>query len=69
MESTDNYWITLYDMLKDAGMDVYLVNARYVKGVPGRKKTDVRSGCSSCMPPVCPESFVVRRRRSWGCAF
>ena len=40
MESTGNYWITLYDMLTIAGIDVYLVNARHVKGVPG-KKTDV----------------------------
>jgi transposase len=40
MESTGNYWITLYDTLTAAGIDVYLVNARHVKGVPG-KKTDV----------------------------
>lgn len=40
MESTGNYWITLYDVLTEAGIDVYLVNARHVKGVPG-KKTDV----------------------------
>lgn len=40
MESTGNYWITLYDVLTAAGIDVYLVNARHVKGVPG-KKTDV----------------------------
>lgn len=40
MESTGNYWITLYDILTEAGIDVYLVNARHVKGVPG-KKTDV----------------------------
>jgi len=40
MESTGNYWITLYDRLTAAGIDVYLVNARHVKGVPG-KKTDV----------------------------
>ena len=40
MESTGNYWITLYDVLREAGMAVYLVNARHVKGVPG-KKTDV----------------------------
>lgn len=40
MESTGNYWITLYDVLTEAGIDVYLVNARHVKGVPGRK-TDV----------------------------
>lgn len=40
MESTGNYWITLYDTLTRAGIEVYLVNARHVKGVPG-KKTDV----------------------------
>lgn len=40
MESTGNYWIMLYDKLVEAGIDVYLVNARHVKGVPG-KKTDV----------------------------
>lgn len=40
MESTGNYWITLYDTLTEAGIDVYLANARHVKGVPGRKKTD-----------------------------
>jgi transposase len=41
LESTGNYWITLYDTLSLAGIDVYLVNARHVKGVPG-KKTDVQ---------------------------
>lgn len=40
LESTGNYWITAYDMLEAAGIEVYLVNARHVKGVPG-KKTDV----------------------------
>jgi transposase len=40
MESTGNYWITLYDALTQAGIEVYLVNARHAKGVPG-KKTDV----------------------------
>ena len=41
MESTGNYWITLYDTLTASGIEVYLVNARHVKGVPG-KKTDVQ---------------------------
>jgi transposase len=41
MESTGNYWITLYDKLTAAGIEVFLVNARHVKGVPG-KKTDVQ---------------------------
>jgi transposase len=40
MESTANYWHNCYDILESAGIDCYLVNARHVKGVPG-KKTDV----------------------------
>jgi transposase len=40
LESTGNYWITTYGLLTDAGIEVCLVNARHVKGVPG-KKTDV----------------------------
>ncbi|WP_295458010.1 IS110 family transposase [uncultured Thiodictyon sp.] len=40
MESTGNYWVTCFDVLEQAGIEVYLVNARHVKGVPG-KKTDV----------------------------
>ena len=41
MESTGNYWVPLYDFLQEAGIEVCLVNARHVKGVPGRK-TDVQ---------------------------
>ena len=43
MESTGNYWITTCAVLEDAGIEVCLVNARHVKGVPG-KKTDVQDG-------------------------
>lgn len=41
IESTGNYWVSLYQILEDAGVEVCLVNARYSKAVPGRKKTDV----------------------------
>jgi len=37
MESTGVYWITLYDMIKQAGIEVYVVNGREIKNVPGRK--------------------------------
>jgi transposase len=40
MESTGVYWIPLYQVLDDLGFEIYLVNARYYKNVPGRK-TDV----------------------------
>ena len=37
MESTGVYWIPLNQKLEAAGMEVYLVNARHVRHVPGRK--------------------------------
>jgi transposase len=37
MESTGVYWIPIYEMLEARGLAVYLVNARHVKNVPGRK--------------------------------
>jgi len=40
MESTGVYWIPLYQVLEERGLEVYLVNARHYKNVPGRK-TDV----------------------------
>ena len=40
MESTGTYWVAIYEILEAAGIAVCLVNARHVKGVPG-KKTDV----------------------------
>ncbi len=40
MESTGIYWINLYLMLEEAGIEAYLVNAKHVKNVTGRKKDD-----------------------------
>ena len=40
MESTGVYWKCIYEVLVKAGLKVWVVNARYVKNVPGRK-TDV----------------------------
>lgn len=40
MESTGVYWIPIYEILEEKGFEVYLVNARHIKNVPG-KKTDV----------------------------
>jgi hypothetical protein len=37
MESTGVYWIPIYEILEERGLDVVLVNARHVKNVPGRK--------------------------------
>jgi transposase len=40
MESTGVYWIPLFEILETSGFNVYLVNARHLKNVSGRK-TDV----------------------------
>ena len=37
MQSTGVYWVALYDILEEAGFEVYLVNARDTKNLPGRK--------------------------------
>jgi transposase len=37
MESTGVYWIPLYELLESRGFTVFLVNARHVKNVSGRK--------------------------------
>jgi len=37
MESTGVYWIPIFQILEASGFEVFLVNARHVKNVPGRK--------------------------------
>ena len=41
MESTGVYWIPLFELLEKQGFQVYLVDPRQTKQVPGRPKTDV----------------------------
>jgi transposase len=37
MQSTGVYWIPLYEILDARGLEVYLVNPRHTKNLPGRK--------------------------------
>ncbi|CAG9184708.1 IS110 family transposase ISWpi13 [Cupriavidus laharis] len=37
MESTGVYWVPVYEILEDRGLEVILTNARECKAVPGRK--------------------------------
>jgi transposase len=37
MQSTGVYWIPWYEILEERGFEVYLVNARHTKNLPGRK--------------------------------
>jgi transposase len=41
MEATGVYWVILHEILEEAGLDVWLVDGRETKQVPGRK-TDVK---------------------------
>ena len=41
MESTSIYWKSPFEALEEAGIPVFVVNARHIKNVPGRK-TDVQ---------------------------
>ena len=70
MASTGVYWIPSYELLEARGLQVYLVNARQLKNVSG-KKTDIldcQCGSSSCTPTVCYSHRSGRRRRFAPCA-
>ncbi len=76
MESTGLYWVALYDLLEERGLEVLLVDARQLKRVPGRCKTDNRdcqwiqklhscgllSGCFRPTGPTLELRTIVRER-------
>jgi len=37
LQSTGSYWRPLYDVLEAAGLEVFVVNARHTRNLPGRK--------------------------------
>jgi transposase len=41
MEATGIYWLCAYEVLEQAGLEVVVVNGKYVKNLPGRK-TDMK---------------------------
>ena len=48
MEATSDYWKPPFYLLEAAGFDVWLVNAREVKHLPGRPKTDLLDAVWLC---------------------
>lgn len=48
MEATSDYWKPPFYLLEAAGFDTWLVNARDVKHLPGRPKTDKLDAVCGC---------------------
>ena len=44
MQSTGVYWMPVFEVLEQQGLEVYLVNAQHTKNVPGRKRSGSGSG-------------------------
>ncbi len=73
MEATGDYWKPFYYLLEAAGLDVQLVNARDVKNVPGRPKTDLLTelsagSCGGCVRYRAGLARFAACDRRWGCA-
>ena len=59
MESTSIYWIPVYEILEEVkGMDVGVGNARNMKQVPGRPKTDKAD--SDWIARLCRIGFILK---------
>jgi transposase len=68
MESTGVYWIAIYELLEQHEIVPYLVNARHVKTVPGRRAIGTTpSGCKSSTRWACYGPRFARMPRSWRC--
>jgi Transposase len=70
VESTSDYWRIWYYLLEAAGLDVQLVNARDVKNVPGRPKTDLLTELpqgfgGGCVPGGVRVARFAARDRRW----
>ena len=58
MESTAVYWIPATEILEQRGFEVILVNARYAKNVPGRRRMSAMPhGFASSIPMALRGSF------------
>ena len=77
MESTGVYWVALFLLLQEYGFEVYLVNAKHVKNVTGRKDDESDAGwiqklhsCGLLTPSFQPDNMtrtlrsLVRHRKN-----
>jgi transposase len=64
MEATSDYWKPVFYLLESRGLDPWLVNARDVKHLPGRPKTDrLDAGVGRLRPRDEPRAGVPLERR------
>ncbi len=73
LESTSDYWRIWWVVLEAAGLTVQLVNARHVKNVPGRAKTDPLTELPGGVPLVGGQvgflvATVAHHDHRWGWA-
>ena len=69
LEATSDYWKAPFYLLEAQGLEVWLVNAREVKHLPGRPKTDRLDAVWLCKlaERACCGPASCRLRRSGGC--
>ena len=59
MEATSDYWKPVFYLLEAEGFTCWLLNARHVKNVPGRPKTDPLTELPGEVPQVCGRMGVL----------
>jgi hypothetical protein len=70
MEATSDYWKPVFYLLEAHGLEPWLVNARDVKHLPGRPKTDLltellRGFLGGCVPGGIRLARFAARDRRW----
>lgn len=65
MESTGVYWKPVYNILEPSGLIVWIVNARHVKAVPGRKtdKADSAWLCKLLLAGLLRPSYIPPKQQ------
>ncbi len=65
MESTGVYWKPVYNVLEPSGLNVWIVNARHVKAVPGRKtdKADSAWLCKLLLAGLLRPSYIPPKQQ------
>lgn len=65
MESTGVYWKPVYNILEPSGMTVWIINARHVKAVPGRKtdKADSAWLCKLLLAGLLKPSYIPPKQQ------